>query len=253
MKLVPNALLCLTSLCLSLLMGAAFLLWLGSRHVSAGAIECQPAYIHQVEGREADIRMMKPEVAGRCRKEPLFDFSFQLDSHGRRAIPAAATSPRPEKPRVVLLLGCSYTFGTGVRDDETFAHWLQLKLGKRYLVVNAAVPSTSALHAIGMLREKEIFLPGLPGEVAHVVYTLIPDQVFRVAGKGRWLLDEARSSTPIYDMAGERAVYLGQRGIGQSAGLIRQWLDLAGQNRSRSYVMIWAFEGARYGKKEVFA
>jgi lysophospholipase L1-like esterase len=61
---------------------------------------------------------------------------------------------RPEKNGVprVLMLGDSYTFGSGVRDDETFSAVLQGAVGGTAEVVNAGVPGYGIFQEERLLR-----------------------------------------------------------------------------------------------------
>src|SRR3982751_226539 len=69
------------------------------------------------------------------RKTPFYVFSASHDQEGRRPI---ATSPVAAP--AVLFLGDSFTYGTGVRDDETFSARTQehlLRAGVAARIVNA--------------------------------------------------------------------------------------------------------------------
>jgi lysophospholipase L1-like esterase len=69
----------------------------------------------------------------------------------------AGQSEDPRAVAIVLTLGDSTTFGWGVRDDETYPHYLEEILNasrtQKLRVINAGVPSYTSLQALIYLRE----------------------------------------------------------------------------------------------------
>ena len=74
----------------------------------------------------------------------------------------------------ILALGDSYTFGSGVRDDETFATVLQQALGDGVEVINAGVPGYGIFQAERALRR---LLPLLQPQI--VLLTLPSGDIWR--------------------------------------------------------------------------
>ena len=97
-----------------------------------------------------------------------------------------ASAPAGEPPRThsVLLMGCSYTTGLGVADDETFA-W---RLNERYPDVrfeNHGVPGYGTYQSLLLLERLLRERRGSPPDL--VVYGFIGDHVRRNAAALSWL------------------------------------------------------------------
>lgn len=82
---------------------------------------------------------------------PDFDVVMHFDDEGWRVV-----QPRPpENPKgEIWFLGCSYTFGFGVDDNETFVALLAAEPWSRYRVRNFAHASWGTANAYLALREK---------------------------------------------------------------------------------------------------
>jgi len=97
-----------------------------------------------------------------------------------------ASAPAGEPPRThsVLLMGCSYTTGLGVADDETFA-W---RLNERYPDVrfeNHGVPGYGTYQSLLLLERLLRQSHGQPPEL--VVYSFIGDHTKRNVASLKWL------------------------------------------------------------------
>jgi len=96
---------------------------------------------------------------------------------------------RPSPPPVsssathcVLFFGCSYTFGEGVRDDQTFAYLVQSKTGGRLQSRNFGVSGTAPQYALAQIED------GLVERDAgctptDAIYLVLPHHLVRVGGK----------------------------------------------------------------------
>lgn len=81
------------------------------------------------------------------------------------------------------LFGCSYTWGTGLNEEETIAYNLQ-KMNNES-VVNYAFPGNSAastLLILSLMSKKQVPI----NKIDHVVYTIRDGHFIRDAGQGRW-------------------------------------------------------------------
>lgn len=81
------------------------------------------------------------------------------------------------------LFGCSYTWGTGLNEEQTIAYSLQ-KMNKES-VVNYAFPGNSAastLLILSLMHKKEVPI----SRIDHIVYTIRDGHFIRDAGQGRW-------------------------------------------------------------------
>ena len=123
-----------------------------------------------------------PVLAGR--PAPAAQESLDVPTHGistaRLHAEPAARDAKPEG--CVLFFGCSYTFGEGVGDDQTFAFLVEKKTGGRFVSRNFGVSGSAPHYALGQLES------GLVEREAHctpthAIYLVIPDHLVRVAGK----------------------------------------------------------------------
>ncbi len=104
--------------------------------------------------------------------------TYTIDHDGNRMTPSV-----PASGPLVILLGCSYTFGEGVNDNETFGAVLQNEYWRRYRIRNLACMAYSTTHA--MLRlEDEL----RRGEKVHlVIYGWIFHHRMRNYRRRSWL------------------------------------------------------------------
>ena len=100
------------------------------------------------------------------------------DDRSRRTRPAAAADGKPE----LLLVGCSFTFGWGVSDDETYA-WGVQTLRPDLDVRNRGTGAYGTLQAL-LLLERELASGDRPAEV---VYGFISDHAVRNVGGPTWM------------------------------------------------------------------
>jgi hypothetical protein len=78
--------------------------------------------------------------------------TFTTNDLGFRAAP---TSPKPSGVKRIVIVGDSWTYGQGVRYEETFANQLQKMLnrnGERWQVYNLAMPGWNTANEIAALR-----------------------------------------------------------------------------------------------------
>ena len=79
-----------------------------------------------------------------------------MNAHGLRG--PEFTNKKPEGVRRVVFLGDSNTFGMGADRYDNYPHrlgrWLSYSAGKRWEVINAAIPGYSAFQMLQMLRTR---------------------------------------------------------------------------------------------------
>ena len=106
----------------------------------------------------------------------IYRATYTSDEFGRRITPFAE-GPAPE--HAVMCIGCSFTFGLGVNDDQTMP-W-QFALNRPDLrVYNYGVAGYGPQHMLELFKtpvEKEI-----PQKKVAVVYTLIQEHLSRAVG-----------------------------------------------------------------------
>lgn len=85
----------------------------------------------------------------------LFDVKYSFNSRGWRAVPVSGAQPDND----LLLFGCSFTFGIGLEDKETWAWQLAEFLGPDWRVENYAGGGYSANHMLCLLENGLIQQP----------------------------------------------------------------------------------------------
>lgn len=128
-----------------------------------------------------------------------FIASYHMTLGGHRRTPAANSSQGD-----VLCLGCSFTFGAGVEDDEAYPYLLASKYWPTHHVYNCGVNGTGIGTALLLM---EHWLETRPAPVA-ALYGWIPNHSVRNQlrgsfhqGLGRWF--------PAFDVQGGQLVRLG--------------------------------------------
>jgi hypothetical protein len=139
-----------------------------------------------------------------------FSVYYTLDDAGNRITP---DPPRPFGS--IVITGCSWTFGDGVRDEENYPFLLARDYWPRYKVVNAssmAWGTTQALLAV----EDALAAEQPPG---MVLYGFIAAHLMRNYRSQEWLDIMARFDRriPHFELEGEELVFKGV--MGPEAGL----------------------------------
>lgn len=106
--------------------------------------------------------------------------SRSVNADRLRAEPPPVRSVEPQG--CVLFFGCSYTFGEGVGDDQTYAYLVQEKTGGRFVSRNFGVSGSAPHYALnqvesGLVQREAHCAP------THAIYLVIPDHLVRVGGK----------------------------------------------------------------------
>lgn len=101
---------------------------------------------------------------------------YTTDESGRRL------GFMPEKSNeTYVFLGCSFTFGTGVNNEEAFPYQFGRKTGAR--TYNLGIPGSSPATFLYRMRNENVtLLEDIQGENVTVVLTIIPDHLNRVVG-----------------------------------------------------------------------
>lgn len=106
----------------------------------------------------------------------LFDVRYGYDARGRRETPADNGDPKAE----LLLFGCSYTFGHGLENEETWAWRLGSLLGPEWRVSNYANNGFGAHQMLSLLEEKAVEPPVAPARAS--IFLAIEHHLRRNAG-----------------------------------------------------------------------
>ena len=120
--------------------------------------------------------------------EILFQVTYDNDEHGyRRQPPARATSPA----RSVLCFGCSFTYGWGLENEETYPWLLQEALGADWQVHNLAFngygPQQMLASLEGGYAEAAARVPP-----SDAIYLALDTHAARVTGRGGYATKEPR-------------------------------------------------------------
>lgn len=103
----------------------------------------------------------------------IYDTVYTFDAYSRRL----TTTDYDQKRQNIILLGCSYTLGTGVGDSETFASYLA-SLRKNFNVYNMGIYSAGTNDVLDDLRAYKRF-SDISKSGGVMVYTGIPDHFER--------------------------------------------------------------------------
>ncbi len=110
----------------------------------------------------------------------LYDVLYTTDSRNHRITPYY-----PQAKVAVVLVGCSFTFGNGINDEETFAYKLGKNLGPNYQVYNLGVPGTGPHRILSELENTQIHIFKQFNK-ALFYYVAIDDHMRRASGSAHW-------------------------------------------------------------------
>lgn len=112
----------------------------------------------------------------------LFDVNYTIDSNGLRVAPPWR---KDDLAGTALFFGCSFTFGEGLKDNETLPYQVGAQSGGRYRTFNFAFEAYGPAQMLaeiehGMVRRVVDTTP------QYAFYIAIPNHVWRVAGRVAW-------------------------------------------------------------------
>lgn len=108
--------------------------------------------------------------------EELFDAKYTLNERNHRATPSCSGSPEAD----LLVFGCSFSFGHGLNDEETWPWLLAQDLGPSWCVENYAYMAFGAQQMLLLLEENKITPPKAPERKA--LFLAIHDHIRRNSG-----------------------------------------------------------------------
>lgn len=106
----------------------------------------------------------------------LFDVRYGFDARGRRMTPTSDARPQAE----LLLFGCSYTFGHGLENEDTWAWKLGKLLGSEWRVSNYGFSGFGPQQMLTLLKEGLVEIPLTPKREA--LFLALEHQIRRNAG-----------------------------------------------------------------------
>ena len=144
-----------------------------------------------------------------------FRVRYTVDNLGHRVTPSPPGALR------VTFYGCSFTFGDGVEDNETFTHLLGERHWKRFKVRNAGVRGWGAAQVYLALKD-ELEAAKPP---RMVLYGVIMDHVSRSYIDAIHLVDVGRPF-PHFEVEGDRLIFKGyiteEKGLSPDDELVKK-------------------------------
>lgn len=153
-------------------------------------------------------RVGAPNVVARQHDHD-FDVTYRLDDQGWRRMPLRPGAPASQ---AIWILGCSFTFGAGVEDDETYAHLLASQAWQQVQVRSLAVSGWGTTNAYLALQRQ---LQRSPAPAA-VLYGWISHHSRRNHLRKSWFGQIQSRGAPWFELEGGQL----------------QWKGLADQGRA---------------------
>jgi hypothetical protein len=106
---------------------------------------------------ERDVQLrgrFTPGFHGRFLRWPYRGVTMRINAHGFRDRPWSPPGTSPDRPARILVVGDSFTFGTGVREEATYVRRLEELFGgeNRLLSFNAGMPGFGPIDELLVLR-----------------------------------------------------------------------------------------------------
>jgi len=133
----------------------------------------------------------------------IFDVRYTIDEHGLRVAPPAD----PEPAATLICFGCSYTFGEGVEDHQSWPYRVGVRSQGRVRVYNFAALGWGPHQALALLEGERVSRTVKPQGRVVGIYLAIWDHLNRCAGRG------------IYTRTGPR-YRLDSRGVARRDGML---------------------------------
>lgn len=145
--------------------------------------------------RKANIAERLMSKDGALPDEPLFDVKYSFDARGQRILPPASPTPRHE----LLLFGCSFTFGYGLENEQTWAWQLARDLGADWQLRNYSFNGYGANQMLCLLEQNLVAMP--QGQRNFALFLAIQDHLRR---------NEFFANTPHYVLESDEPAQGGQ-------------------------------------------
>ncbi len=131
----------------------------------------------------------------------VYDTYYSFESHGLRVIPAAKSNSE----NFLLFLGCSFTWGEGVSDENTFAN--QITKGfSGFNGFNLGMGGYGPNSNLAVLEngKLDIRMQAIKGNNGIAVYTYIDDQLRRLLGSASWIGNSDSLTDPYFTLRNQR-------------------------------------------------
>src|SRR5262245_5560107 len=114
----------------------------------------------------------------------LYQVKYTIDGHGLR-IASPSVDAQRRKSNCLLFFGDSFTFGEGVKDEETMPYRVAQKTNGRYEAYNFAFLGYGPHQMLAQLQEGLVDA-AIQCKPAVAIYQALPDHVSRAAGLEAW-------------------------------------------------------------------
>ena len=114
----------------------------------------------------------------------LYQVKYTIDDHGLR-IASPSVNTQKQQSNCLLFFGDSFTFGEGVKDDETMPYRVSEKTKRRYQAYNFAFLGYGPHQMLAQLQEGLVDA-AIACKPAVAIYQALPDHVSRAAGLEAW-------------------------------------------------------------------
>jgi len=112
----------------------------------------------------------------------LFDVDYTIDSNGLRVAPPYR---KDDLAGTALFFGCSFTFGEGLKDDETVPYQVGVQSGGLYRTFNFGFEAYSPSQMLAQI-EHGIVQRVVDTPPRYAFYIALPIHVWRLAGRTAW-------------------------------------------------------------------
>jgi|GEM_PF-1260611 hypothetical protein len=109
------------------------------------------------------------------------DVTYGFDKYSLRV--TSENEPPSSVDKSILFFGCSFAFGEGLNDNETFPFWLIKDAGGKYAGRNFAFHGYGTQQMLALLEDRK-FVDEAVGKtkVKYAFYEMIPDHIKRTSG-----------------------------------------------------------------------
>jgi hypothetical protein len=145
-----------------------------------------PWWVDDADASYRNAPTLEARDARVCDGKIIYESIYRTDAYGLRISPPE----NPNSPQdCVLFFGCSFTFGTGVGNEETMPYQVGVAAGDRYRVRNFGVGGYGPHHILATV-EGTRWLEALRCEPKVAIYQAIPSHANRAVES--WHVDGGR-------------------------------------------------------------
>ena len=149
-------------------------------------------------------------------RETFYHYEANIDEYHRRITNCPGA---PSKGQFVLFFGCSFTFGDGLRDDQTLPSRFCVRV-PGIEVQNYAFPGYGVQQMYCLLSRPRKMPKEMRAPTGLALYVYIDDHLQRLRGTVSWA-----SATPHLEIEDGRVVYKGSFAPHTPLEKVRAWVD----------------------------